>query len=335
MVHLLRRRTKGCRDPEDLQNDNHSQRDFHLSARFWSRTVLAGGVLAVFASCLPARAAQLTVVAVDGTLCDITRTLASSAAAVTCLIPPGGDPHGYRLKPSDRQALAKADLVLHNGFGLTPSASKITTSGKVVAVGNVALPRYKGNDPHIWHAPANSAAMVTVVANSMAPLLPQAERAALGARAAKAKAVFVALGGWAGAQFSGLPAAKRVLVTDHQTYSHLASRYGLKEISMLDSYTTGGVLRPSSFQTITAVVKASGAEVIFTSSLPANKTLRRISRSTGLPIAKTPLYGEGVASGQTAVSTATLNICTIVNGQGGRCDRGAAEKLAQRWSAIP
>ena len=104
---------------------------------------------------------------------------------------------------------------------------------------------------------------------------------------------------------------------------------------MLDSYTTGGVLRPSSFQTITAAVKASGAEVIFTPSLPANKTLRRISRSTGLPIAKTPLYGEGVASGQTAVSTATLNICTIVNGQGGRCDRGAAEKLAQRWSSIP
>ena len=82
---------------------------------------------------------------------------------------------------------------------------------------------------------------------------------------------------------------------------------------MLDGYTTGGVLRPSSFQTITVAVKASGAEVIFTSSLPANKTLRRISRSTGLPIAKTPLYGEGVASGQTAVSTATLNICTMMS----------------------
>ena len=273
--------------------------------------------------------------AVDGTLCDITRTLASSAVAVTCLIPPGGDPHGYRLKPSDRQALAKADLILHNGFGLTPSAKKITSSGKVVAVGEVALPNYRGNDPHVWHNPANSAAMVTVVANSMAPLLPAAERAALGSRAAKAKAVFGALGGWAGAQFSRLPSSSRVLVTDHQTYSHLVNRYGVEEISMLDSYTTGGVLRPSSFQAITAAVKASGALVIFTPSIPANKTLRRISRSTGLPIARTPLYGEGVAAGETAVSTATLNICTMVNGQGGSCDRAAAEKLAQRWSAIP
>ena len=273
--------------------------------------------------------------AVDGTLCDITRTLASSAVAVTCLIPPGGDPHGYRLKPSDRQALAKADLILHNGFGLTPSAKKITSSGKVVAVGEVALPNYRGNDPHVWHNPANSAAMVTVVANSMAPLLPAAELAALGSRAAKAKAVFGALGGWAGAQFSRLPSNSRVLVTDHQTYSHLVNRYGVEEISMLDSYTTGGVLRPSSFQAITAAVKASGALVIFTPSIPANKTLRRISRSTGLPIARTPLYGEGVAAGETAVSTATLNICTMVNGQGGSCDRAAAEKLAQRWSAIP
>ena len=304
---------------------------FSLAARSWSRTLLVGGVLTIFASCFPARAAQPSVVAVDGTLCDITRTLASSAVAVTCLIPPGGDPHGYRLKPSDRQALAKADLILHNGFGLTPSAKKITSSGKVVAVGEVALPNCRATTP--TSGPANSAAMVTVVANSIFASCSRACGA--GSRAAKAKAVFGALGGWAGAQFSRLPSNSRVLVTDHQTYSHLVNRYGVEEISMLDSYTTGGVLRPSSFQAITAAVKASGALVIFTPSIPANKTLRRISRSTGLPIARTPLYGEGVAAGETAVSTATLNICTMVNGQGGSCDRAAAEKLAQRWSAIP
>ena len=307
-----------------------------MSARIWHRAAaLVGGVLTIFTAFPQAKAAQPTIVAVDGTLCDIASTLASSAAAVTCLIPPGGDPHGYRLKPSDRQALSSADLVLHIGFNLTPSVKKINSPGRVVAVGEVALPGYKGNDPHVWHDPANSAAMVTVVANSMAPLLSPPEQAALSDRAVKAKAVFASLGGWAGAQFSALPSNRRVLVTDHQTYSHLANRYGLNEIAMLDSYTTGGVLRPSSFQTITAAVKASGAMVIFTPSIPPNKTLRRISRSTGLPIAKTPLYGEGVAAGQTAVSTATLNICTMTKGQGGSCDEGTAKQLAQRWAAIP
>ena len=41
------------------------------------------------------------------------------------------------------------------------------------------------------------------------------------------------------------------MVTDHKTYSHLADRFGLVEIAMLDSHTTGGVLRPSSLKTIT------------------------------------------------------------------------------------
>jgi zinc/manganese transport system substrate-binding protein len=114
----------------------------------------------------------------------------------------------------------------------------------------------------------------------------------------------------------------------------LAKRYGLKEISMLDSYTTGGVLRPSSLNRISNAVKASGARIIFTPSLPPNKTLRRISKSTGLPISKTPIYGEGVSPGGNAVSTATGNICTMVIGQGGRCDKAAAAKLAARWKAI-
>ena len=286
------------------------------------------------ASVLPAHAAQPVVVAVDGTLCDITKTLAGAAASVTCLIPPGGDPHSYRLKPSDRSQIAKSDLVLHIGFGLTPSAKKLKNPGTVVAVGEVALPSYRGSDPHVWHDPANSAAMVRVVSSSLSPVLPASERAALQQRTARAVAVFEALQVWEAKQFGSLPSQNRVLVTDHKTYSHLADRFGLVEISMLDSHTTGGVLRPSSLRKITQEVKSSGAKTIFSPSATPNKTLRRISKNTGLPIATTPLYGEGIAAGRNAVSTATLNVCTIVNGQGGSCDQSGANSLNSQWSSI-
>ena len=283
---------------------------------------------------LPARAATPQVVAVDGTLCDITRRLAAGAADVTCLIPPGGDPHAYRLKPSDRQKLAKASLVVHVGFGLTPAVSKISSSAPVVAIGELALPGGAGGDPHVWHNPANSAAMVGVLAQKLTPLVASGERAGLASRAASAKAVFADLGGWAGSQFRSLPSSQKVLVTDHRTYSHLVRRYGLTELAVLDSYTTGGVLRPSSLTKITSAVKGSGAKVIFTPSIPPTKTLRRLSKSTGLPIASTPLYAEGVASGQSAVSTAVSNICTMVAGQGGSCDRSAGGALSSRWASI-
>ena len=283
---------------------------------------------------LPVQASQPSVVAVDGTLCDLTRTLAGTAISVTCLIPPGGDPHGYRLKPSDRQALSKADLVVHVGFNLTPTAKQISVSAPVVAVGELALPSYRGNDPHVWHDPANSAAMTSAVANRLSPLLSGEASSAFATRAARALSVLNDLGIWASVQFEKLPAKERVLVTDHQTYSHLASRYGLEEISMLDSYTTGGALKPSSLNAITRAVTGSGAKVIFSSYLPANKSLKRISKRSGLPIASTPLYGEGIAPGESAVSTATKNICAILKGQGATCDQAAATALANRWKSI-
>jgi zinc/manganese transport system substrate-binding protein len=274
------------------------------------------------------------VVAIDGVLCDLTRTLVAKDVKVVCLIQPGSDPHNYRLKPSDRQALSKASLVLHNGFKLTPSANKISGSAKVIAVAEKALPANDGSDPHVWHDPANSAAMVAVVADRLAPVLPASQRSALAARAAEAINVLNALGDWGTKQFATIPENQRVLVSEHQAYSHLTNRYGLRQITMLDSFTTGGVLRPSSLRAITAKVQGSGAQTLFPESLPISKTLRRISRSTGVPINGAPLFADGLAPNRSTVGTATLNICTVVKGQGGQCDQVAADELIARWSAI-
>ena len=273
-------------------------------------------------------------VAIDGVLCDLTRTLVAKDVKVVCLIQPGSDPHNYRLKPSDRQALSKASLVLHNGFKLTPSANKISGSAKVIAVAEKALPANDGSDPHVWHDPANSAAMVAVVADRLAPVLPASQRSALAARAAEAINVLNALGDWGTKQFATIPENQRVLVSEHQAYSHLTKRYGLRQITMLDSFTTGGLLRPSSLRAITAEVQGSGAQALFPESLPVSKTLRRISRSTGVPINGAPLFADGLAPNRSTVGTATLNICTVVKGQGGQCDQATADALIARWSAI-
>ncbi|MFL0755896.1 MAG: metal ABC transporter substrate-binding protein [Prochlorococcus sp.] len=288
----------------------------------------------VSATQTPANASQPTVVAIDGVLCDLTRTLVATDVKVVCLIQPGSDPHNYRLKPSDRQALSKASLVLHNGFKLTPSANKISGSAKVIAVAEKALPANDGSDPHVWHDPANSAAMVAVVADRLAPVLPASQRSALAARAAEAINVLNAVGDWGTKQFATIPENQRVLVSEHQAFSHLTNRYGLRQITMLDSFTTGGLLRPSSLRTITAEVQGSGAQALFPESLPVSKTLRRISRSTGLPVYSSPLFADGLAPDRSTVGTSTLNICTVVKGQGGQCDQVAADELIARWSAI-
>ena len=302
-----------------------------LAMRF--RVAISGLALLGLAQS-PASSSQLDVVAVDGTLCDLTSTLVGSAAQVTCLIPPGGNPHGYQLKPSDRQTLAKAALILHNGFDLTPAANKISSSAPIVAVGEKVLPNYQGNDPHVWHDPTTSEGMVRVISTELSKILPDAEQAALTERTTQAVSVFSGLSQWGSAQFAALPENRRVITTDHRTYSHMAERFGFKEIAMLDSHTTGGVLRPSSLKAISDEIKSSGSLVIFKPSFEPTKTLKRISKRSGVPISTNRLEGEGVSPGETAVSTAVLNICTMVNGQNGQCDQASGDRLVNSWKSI-
>ena len=288
-----------------------------------------------------ASAVKPGVVAFDGVLCDVVRTIASKSADVYCVIPPTGDPHFYRLKPKDLQAIAKADIVFHNGFYLTPSALRLTTKAPVIAVAEVAMPKYKANtpkdnqDPHVWHDPNNISAMSTIIEQSLQKVLPQSEVSALNSRTESAKAVLKDLSNWTSVQLRSIPTESRVLLTQHRAFSHLTKRFKLRELPVIDSFATGGTLRPSSLGKIVSEVQKSGSRVLFTESIPVNKTLRRISRASGIPVMNTPLYPDGLApGGLSTIETATSNICVITKGQGSTCDQKTADQIAQKWADI-
>ena len=301
-----------------------------------SKYILSGasGIFYALALQSSALATQPKIVAVDGILCDLVQTIVRSSAKVKCLIPPGGNPHNYKLKPSDRKFISKANLVLHNGFNLTPSTRKMSSSGNVVAVAEEALLDYSGVDPHVWHDPGNSIAMTGIINKYIIPVVNANERLLIVSRTDEIKSILNDIGRWAEKQFSTVPSGQRVLVTNHQAYSHLAKRYGQEQITMLDSFTTDGVLRPSSLSNISSAIKASGAITIFAESIPHSKTIRRISRRTGLPIYSNQIFAEGIAPRKSTIGTFISNVCTIVNGQGGTCDRRFADQLDQRWSDI-
>lgn len=273
-------------------------------------------------------------VAVDGVLCDITRSLVQGAARVTCLVPPGADPHAVALRGSDRQALSSARLVLVNGYNLTPAMKRIRVSAPVVAVAERAVPRQKALDPHVWHDPALTSAMVQESAAALQSVLGSAQAGALQRRSQAMQAVLKQLGSWSARQLQTVPAAQRVLVSEHRAFSAFASRYGIRELPVIDTYASGGALRPSSLSAISQAIRQSGSKAIFAEALPPSKTLRRISSVSGVPIAKQPLYADGQAPGKSLIQTATANVCTFVNAQGGRCDQQTASALQQQWASI-
>ena len=84
------------------------------------------------------------VVATTSVLCDLTQQVAADTIALTCLMEPGQDPHTYQARPSDRQAIDDADLVLYDGYNFAPSVSGLveasSNTAPKVAVFEAAVP---------------------------------------------------------------------------------------------------------------------------------------------------------------------------------------------------
>lgn len=84
------------------------------------------------------------VVATTSVICNLTEQIAETTVALTCLLEPGVDPHTYQVKPSDRQAIEQADLILYDGYGAAPHLIAMVqdsaTNAERVAVYEAAVP---------------------------------------------------------------------------------------------------------------------------------------------------------------------------------------------------
>ena len=298
----------------------------------WTVTSVAlAGALAVQA-CQPVRPPE--VIAADGVLCDITQRLAASDLRVSCLLQPGDDPHQFRLTPQQSRELSQAQLVLINGFGLTPALAELTKPGssqtKTVAVAELAVPNspvleaappktadshdhhdedgnghgeenhdeeehaHGDRDPHVWHDPTQAAALVLLVAQQLQQLKPAAQ-APIAARAQAMTATLQQLDDWNRRQLATIPTA-RPLATGHRAFASLARAYGVQELAVVDATSSSDNLRPQAFQAVLEQLRREQVPMLFAEQLPAGKALQRVSSLSGVPIAAAPLVADGLAA---------------------------------------
>lgn len=82
-------------------------------------------------------------------------------------------------------------------------------------------------DPHLWHDVTNVIAYVDVIAQELSKADPQ-HAEDYGARASEFKAELQQLDEWTAAVIASIPQENRRLVTAHDAFGYLASRYGLE-----------------------------------------------------------------------------------------------------------
>lgn len=293
---------------------------------------------------------QVDVIAADGALCDITRRLAADNLKVDCLLGPNDDPHQLQLTPAQIRQINQAQLVLINGYRLTPALDRLN---QAVKVAEIAVPNspslndggpsdahnhadhdhdhdHGDQDPHVWHDPRQAAAMVKLVSQKLESLNPQAA-SLIQKRSEAMQRNLNALDQWNRRQFSTVP-PPRLLASGHRAFASLARAYQLQELAVVDATSTSDALRPQALASVMAALRNQGVRSLFAEQVPASKTLQRISRLSGVPLASQPLRAD--TGGNNLIATLTSNTCLIVNALGGRCDQTSGNTLTANWNAI-
>ena len=227
---------------------------------FW--LVLMGLLVACSGSATGQNEDGLQVVATTTLVGDVVRVVGGAQIELTVMLPVGGDPHGFNPTPQDVTTAANADVVFVNGLELeeflTEMLENASQEMNIVAVSegieaNALADEHDEEgadeehveaeanseedadhehshgafDPHVWWNPANVAIWADNIAEELARLDP--ENGALYAENAAAyQQQLTELDAWIKEQIAQIPAANRLLVTDHDSLGYLETTYGLE-----------------------------------------------------------------------------------------------------------
>tara|TARA_R110000868_G_C10972732_1_gene770834 strand:+ start:20915 stop:21952 length:1038 start_codon:yes stop_codon:yes gene_type:complete len=181
----------------------------------------------------------------------IALAIAGDTAEVELLLAPNVSPHLYQLKPSDRQLLANAELVIWVGpsmerflakpLSLLPSPRVLTLLNESeLDTGADIEPdqdehghsehQHHGQDPHIWLSPVQAQHIARQIAQRLSTLLP-AQRLTFEQNLQRFSAQLAALDAQLQQQFKALQPKPYMVL--HDGYGHFERHYGQRHAAVL------------------------------------------------------------------------------------------------------
>ena len=256
---------------------------------------------------------------------DLVQRVAGDGIAVDVLVGPGGDPHDFKPLPADQAAVADADLVFAIGSGYEVwldrllDASSTAARTVLVASGLDPLLTDSGDpDPHVWHDVGQAIHIVGSVRQALGAAHPSGA-AGFEERAERLIEELTALDAWMVEQIASIPPDRRRLVVNHDSFGHLARRYGLEMVGAIVPALAGEAVAPSAGALARLIdrVRASGAVAIFAEKGSNSRLAAQLAREAGVPLIDGLYSGalgpEGTAAG-TYPGMIRANIGVLVAG---------------------
>ncbi len=264
---------------------------------------------------------RLRVVATFSIIGDLVQNVGGDRIQLTTLVGPNGDTERYEPTPADTRALAQAELILENGLGSEPwldrfyTASRSTAPRVRVSQGVEVLRDGIEYDPHFWHDVASTIRVVRTIRDALAGIDP-ANADAYMANANAYTARLESLDSWIFDQVSTLPAARRKLVTSHDTFQYFAERYGFQVVGVaLQSFTTDAQPSAQQINRLVQDVRGAGVPAVFIENVTDPRLMQQVAAEAGVvvgPSLFTDALGEANSPAATYIDMMQYNVRTIV-----------------------
>jgi ABC-type Zn uptake system ZnuABC Zn-binding protein ZnuA len=256
----------------------------------------------------PASTAAPTVLAVETFLADIAQNVAGDRLKVDALIPIGVDPHAFEPTPQDVARIAGSQVLVANGAGFEGWLAKMLANagGKRLVVeaaaglpsrqpreGEIVDPDHAETDPHFWLDPVS----VIKYTENIRDGLSQADPAGKELYTKNAEAYIGKLrelDAWISGQVQQVPEARRLLVTNHESFGYFADRYGFRVVgTVIPSVSTGASPSAQQLTSLVDRLKATNAPAIFLETGANPQLANQLAQEIGIKIV-TDLYTHSV-----------------------------------------
>lgn len=250
--------------------------------------------------------AKLKAVATFSILADLVAQVGGERVAVTSLVGPDADAHGYAPTPGDARKLAEANLVVVNGLGfegwmerlIKASGSKAplvvaATGVKTIAGshdhddhdhGDRGHDHGEGDhaDPHAWQNVANVKLYVANIRDGLTAADP-ANAALYTANAAAYTQKLDALDAEIRTALAAIPQERRRIITTHDSFGYFSAAYGMRFLAP-QGISTDSEAGPKDVARIIRQIRRDKVPAVFVESIADPRLMQQIARESGAKV---------------------------------------------------
>ncbi len=275
---------------------------------------------------------------------DLVRAVMEGVGEPVRLIPPGSSPHTYALKPSERMAAERADILFWIGPDVEPALTKVTkampASARIITLaetsGMALLPARTGGDwerkrpvpkkhdqqdhdghnhggsydGHLWLSPANARIIIRTAAATLSAA--DAEHAAqYAANADKALRRLEALDEALRQRLA--PVKDRPFIVFHDAYQYFEHAYGLRAVGsiLVSPEAMAGAKRMDEMRT---KIKTLGAHCVFSEPQFEPRLVQTLVEGTPARTGALDPLGANLPSGMDGYEQLLTNLADNLTG---------------------